>query len=186
MTQHTAEENSMTEAFLVLFTDSQRRMYAYLRTQVLNSEDADDIFQDVALILWRHFDQYDRSKDFTRWACGIIRNQVLTYHRHRRRFLTLFREDVADALGEDMLRVSETASERLVALRECMGKLAPHAQDLVRRRYQTGKPIKELAIDLSRTESAVHKALKQIHNMLRECIESGLASTKTVRRTALP
>ena len=177
----------MTEAFLVLFSDSQRRMYAYLRTQVLNSQDADDVFQDVALILWRNFDQYDHSKDFTRWACGIIRNQVLAYHRHRRRFLTLFREEVADALGEDMLRVSETASERLVALRECMGKLAPHAQDLLRRRYQTGKPVKELATELSRTESAVHKALKQIHKVLRECIESGLAPQRTeLRSTELP
>ena len=62
----------MTEEFLKLYSDSQRRMYAYLRTQVFNSQDADDVFQDVAVVLWRNFPQYDRSKDFTRWACGIV------------------------------------------------------------------------------------------------------------------
>jgi RNA polymerase sigma-70 factor (ECF subfamily) len=182
MASHDADENSMTEEFLKLYTDSQRRMYAYLRTQVFNSQDADDVFQDAAVILWRNFDQYDRSKDFTRWACGIIHNQVLAYHRHHRQFLTVFREEVADAVGEDMLRVSETASERLDLLRQCMEKLAPLAQDMLRRRYRTNKPVKELALELGRTESAIHKSLKRIHEVLRACIESGLAP----RRTTLP
>ena len=82
-----AGENSVTEEFLTMYNSSQRRMYAYVRTQLLNSQDADDVIQDAALVLWRNFAQFDRSKDFTRWACGIIRNKVLAYHRHRRSFL---------------------------------------------------------------------------------------------------
>jgi RNA polymerase sigma-70 factor (ECF subfamily) len=171
--------NSMTEEFLVLYTNCRDRMYAFLRTQLLNSHDADDVFQDAALVLWRSFDQFDRSKDFTRWACAIIRNKVLAHHRHRDRFLNIFREDVADALGEEMLRVSENAGDRLVALRECIGKLTPIAQDLLRRRYSTGKPVRDLAVDLNRTESAIHKALKKIHETLRGCVESRLDRATT-------
>jgi RNA polymerase sigma-70 factor (ECF subfamily) len=169
-----AHGNAMTEEFLMLYTNSRDRMYAYLRTQLLNSHDADDVFQDAALVLWRSFAQFDRGKDFTRWACGIIRHKVLAHHRHRIRFLTVFREDVADAVGEEMLRVSENASERLDALRECLGKLAPISQDLLRRRYSTGKPVRDLAVELNRTESAIHKSLKKIHEALRGCIESRL------------
>jgi RNA polymerase sigma-70 factor (ECF subfamily) len=172
-------DKSMTEEFLVLYTNCRDRMYAYLRTQLLSSHDADDVFQEAALILWRSFDQFDRSKDFTRWACGIIRNKVLAHHRHRDRFLTVFREDVADAIGQEMLRVSEDSGERLVALRKCIGKLAPISQDLLRRRYGAGKPVRDLAVDLNRTESAIHKALKKIHETLRGCVESQLARGTT-------
>lgn len=170
----------MTEEFLQLYSSSQRRMYAYLRTQMLNVHDANDVFQEAALILWRNFDRYDRSQDFTRWACGIIRNQVLVHHRHRGRLLALFREETADAIGEDMLRLSETASERADALPECIQQLAPHAQDLLRRRYRSDKTVKDLALELGRQESAIYKALKRIHDALHDCIEAKLSRGRTV------
>ena len=170
---------SITEEFLALFTASQPRMQAYLRSQLLQRQDVDDVFQEVAIVLWRNFDRYERDKDFTRWACGIIRNQVLANHRRRRQFLALFREEVADAVGEEMLRVSETSAERLEALRECVGKLTPSAQDLLRRRYRSDKSVKLLAAEMGRTESALFKALKRIHEALRDCIESWLSPAKS-------
>ena len=34
-------------------------------------------------------------------------------------------------------------------------------------------------MEMGRTESAIHKALKRIHEVLRACIESGLAQRRT-------
>lgn len=169
-----------TEEFLALYTESQPRMYAYLRTQLLHRHDVEDVLQEAAIVLWRNFGEYERDKDFTRWACGIIRNLVLAHNRRRRQFFTVFREEVADAVGEEMLRLSESSAERLTVLRDCMEKLTPSAQDLLRRRYRSGKSVKLLAGEMGRTESALFKALKQIHEALRHCIEAGLTHGKGV------
>lgn len=170
-----AMDNAMTEEFLRLYIGSQQRMYAYVRTQLLNRHDADDVFQDAALVLWRNFEQFDRSRNFARWACGIIRNKVLAHHHRRNRFLAVFREEVADAVGEEMLRLSEFAAERQIALHDCLQELDPRSRELLKRRYRDGKPVRELAPELNRTESALHKSLKKLHEALRECVESKLA-----------
>ena len=64
-------ESSRTDAFLELYAAAQRRVYAYIRTQVLSSADADDVMQDATTVLWRKFDQYQPGTDFVRWACRV-------------------------------------------------------------------------------------------------------------------
>lgn len=63
--------------FVRLWTAASPRIHAYLVTLVLNWADAEDLLQDVGVTVWMKFAEYDSSRDFVAWACGIARNKVL-------------------------------------------------------------------------------------------------------------
>jgi RNA polymerase sigma-70 factor, ECF subfamily len=166
---------SRTDRFVSLYAGSQRRIYAYIRSQVRSPSDADDILQDVSAVLWRKFADYQPGSDFARWACRIARLEVLAYHRHRKRLLSIFNEEVADAIGERILELGDTVAPRSEALADCVELLSPREREMLSLRYQLDQSVSEIARRLDRTESAVYKSLQHIHDNLYECIEHTLS-----------
>jgi RNA polymerase sigma-70 factor, ECF subfamily len=167
-------EPSKTDEFLALYAAGQRRIYAYIRAQVLSSADADDVLQDATTVLWRKFEQYQPGSDFVRWACRVARLEVLAYHRHRRRLRTIFSDEVVDAVAETVLELSETAAARAEALDDCVELLPPRDRTLLNMKYQSAQSVKQIASAIGRTESAVYKALQRIHEELFDCVEGKL------------
>ena len=167
-------EPSRTDEFLELYAAGQRRIYAYIRAQVLSNADADDVFQEAATVLWRKFGQYQLGTDFVRWACRVVRLEVLAYHRHRKRLLSILSHEAVDAVAETVLEMSESASTRAEALDDCVKSLPPHDRELLNLKYQCAQSVKEIAEAVRRTESAVYKALQRIHEDLFDCVEQRL------------
>src|ERR1700710_651459 len=63
----------------------QSRLFGYIHSLVRDFNDADDLFQQTALILWRKFGEYDRGRSFLGWACGVARFEVTNFLRGRGR-----------------------------------------------------------------------------------------------------
>ena len=59
--------------FLRAFTTNEPAVRAFVRRLVPSRTDADDILQEVSIVLWEKFDEFDRSGSFKSWACGIAR-----------------------------------------------------------------------------------------------------------------
>ena len=165
-----------TNEFLTLYAIGQRRIYAYIRTQVLCPTDADDIFQETVTVLWRKFAEYEPGTDFVRWACRVARLEVLAHHRHRKRLLSLFSEEVVDAVAEKVLDLSDTTIARAQALNDCVQHLSPRDHELLGLRYQAAQSVKQIADSVHRTESTVYKSLQRIHDELFDCVEKKLAT----------
>lgn len=172
-------DESRTNEFLAMYANGQRRIYAYIRAQVLSPTDADDVFQDTVTVLWRKFAEYQPGTDFVRWACRIARFEVLSHHRHRRRMLSLLSEEVVDAVAERVLDLSDTTVARAEALNDCVQLLSPRDHELLGLRYQTAQSVKEIAASVHRTESAVYKSLQRIHDELYDCVERKLTTKET-------
>jgi RNA polymerase sigma-70 factor (ECF subfamily) len=163
---------SKTDQFVTLYAASQRRIYAFIRSQVLSAADADDVLQDTSVVLWRKFDEYEPGTDFTRWACRVARLEVLAFHRHRKRLLTVFSDEVADAIGEKVLELSDAAVVRSDALGDCVQLLSQRDREMLSLRYQSEQSVAEIATQIARTESTVYKSLQRIHDELYECVET--------------
>ena len=58
---------------------SQSRIYAYILMLVHNHNDAEDLLQETASILWEKFDEYIPEKSFAAWAVGIARNKIYNF-----------------------------------------------------------------------------------------------------------
>ncbi len=57
----------------------QTQIFGFIYSLVRNFDDADDLFQQTSLVLWKKYDRYDPSKSFVAWACGVARFEVAEF-----------------------------------------------------------------------------------------------------------
>ena len=168
--------DSREEEFLRLFAQAQRPLHAYILALVFDHNTAADLLQEVNIVLWRKFDQYQLGTSFFAWAREIARLSVL---RHRQassgKIATLdphVLEDFATRFSED---VNESDGRR-DALNSCLKKLRPVDQELVLSRYRDGATVTSIAQQLGRTVNGVSQSLGRIRHLLAECIERMMRS----------
>jgi RNA polymerase sigma-70 factor, ECF subfamily len=167
--------------FLPLFIANETQIRAFVRTLVRDPRDVDDVFQAVALILWRKFDQYDSTRPFGPWARGIAAKEVLAMRRGNARCPTPFPPEVVVAIldqFEHFLQSRESVSETTEALDKCVEALPPNSQKMLQLRYGEAMQIRDVASRLGQTVGATQRALSRIHKRLAECIETRLAAVK--------
>src|SRR5260370_21160240 len=100
------------------FVRSQDRIYASLATLLPNRADAEEVFQQTSLILWRKWQQFDPGRDFVRWACGIAHHEVSNFLRKRAdRGRVYLSEDVLAELAEVRLEAHDGLAGRRSARR---------------------------------------------------------------------
>ena len=83
-----------------LFLPAQTTLRGYLLAATGDGSVADDLFQNVATVLWRKFGEYDRSRSFAAWAVGIARLEVLKRRQTLARSRLVFSEEAVAALAE--------------------------------------------------------------------------------------
>jgi RNA polymerase sigma-70 factor (ECF subfamily) len=157
--------------FVRLFAQHQRRVHAYIGTLLPNRSDADDVMQETSMVLWRKWDDFDRSRDFLRWACGIAFYEVLKHRRLRGAEKLYFSDELVRQLSVEVLAQSELHDQRREALALCMQSLNSNDRELIQHRYTTGVTARQTAADLHRPESTVYKALARIRTSLLRCVE---------------
>lgn len=157
--------------FLKLFLAHQREIGAFVSAAVRDANVRDDIVQQTALILWRTFDQYDRTRPFVSWARGIARNVILQHHRKSERNPVLLEPGALDAVME---ACNETREEDpglyQEALQHCLRRITPKSRQLLEMRYQRSLSLAEMADLVHSTLNAVNQALFRIRAALQTCI----------------
>src|SRR3954447_10189113 len=78
----------------------QTHLFGYIYSLVRDLDDADDLFQQTSLVLWDKFEQFDPSRSFVGWACGVARYEVLNFLRARIRHRLYFSDELNLALIE--------------------------------------------------------------------------------------
>ncbi len=161
--------------YVQLLMASQRRLYAFIRAQVRTRDDADEVLQQTSAVLWEKFDTFRPDGDFTRWACGVARFEVLTHLRNQRRLRVSLTEDVAEAIGRKLADAAAEVDARLDKLVDCMKGLARRDRDILQRHYHKQQSVKQIAAALGVSESAIYKVLNRSRDALYDCIQRGIA-----------
>ncbi len=164
-----------TKEFLKHFTQNHRKIYTFIRAQVRCSSDADDLLQETSVLLWEKFDEFDRSADFGRWACGFARRLILRYHRENGRVKPLFSEAVDQLFADQLLVSLQSDNDRSDALVQCLEELDQRQRILLDQRYRSEREVSDIADAVQRSESAVYKALAKIHETLFQCVQKKLS-----------
>ena len=154
----------------------QTQLFGYIYSLVRNLDDADDLFQQTSLALWKKIDQYDPTRSFLHWAFGVARYEVANFLRSRSRDRLYFSDELNALLIEahEEFRCEPTG-ERLEAMARCIGKLRQRDQDLLEACYGHSEPIPELARTWGRSTQSIHNSLRRIRQALFECVRRGLA-----------
>lgn len=132
------QEELKHRRFVSLFTAHQSAIHAYVRRLTPRRVDACDVMQEVALVLWKKFDQFDVDGDFRGWAFGVARFQALAWRRDvaRERKRLVLSPDTLELMSEETAAHADQLDlERQAIFQHCLGKLKPDQRSAVEAMY---------------------------------------------------
>ena len=163
--------DSRRRIFADQLRNHQVQLFGYIYSLVRNFDDADDLFQQTSLAMWHKFDQFDRSRSFVAWACGVARFEVSNFLRARSRQKLYFSDDLSLLLAEAQEPGGQDAREdQREALAGCLAKLRQRDQKLVEACYGEESRVPEVARDWGRSAQSIHNSLRRIRRSLFECV----------------
>jgi len=169
------------EQFVAHLSASQGRLMAYIFSLVPKLQDAQDVFQQTSLVLWRKYDQFDSSRDFLTWACGVASYEVRNYQRAASRDRHCFNDALLQTLADERLAGETRSQQRDLALEECVKRLRATDRELIEKAYSGQRALPELAAEMGRAVQTIYNRLNLIRCKLVECVdrssaEQGVAS----------
>jgi RNA polymerase sigma-70 factor (ECF subfamily) len=168
--------NALRAEFAELLARHQGQLLGYIYSLVRDLDDADDLFQQTCLVLWDKFAQFDASRSFVGWACGVARYEVLHFLRARSRDRLYFSDELSVALIEAQETLEqERLEERRMALAGCMNKLRQRDKDLLEACYGPSAGVRDVAQARGRSPQSIHNSLRRIRRSLFECVRRSLA-----------
>ena len=160
--------------FLRLYVDNEESLRGYVRSLLPTLEDAREVMQNTAAILWKKFEQLDDPENFRKWAFGVARFEVLSYRRDKARDRHVFSEELLVQLASEAEKLSEQTLDEIRALKKCLGKLPDKQRELVSEAYSEKIKINEIARREGRSAMSVYKVLHRARIALADCVQSTL------------
>jgi RNA polymerase sigma-70 factor, ECF subfamily len=173
----TTRESPPSTLFVQLFAKHQCALNSFISSLVPTRADAEDVLQETSLAIWKKWSDFDVSRDFFRWACGIAHIEVV---RHRRKAATdrlWFNEELIEVLSFEMIEHSDLFDLRRDALESCIKKLRQEDRNVLELRYQGGMSVEGVADTLGRTTRTIHRTFARIRRLLHQCITATIRST---------
>ncbi len=164
-----------TDEFMSLLLQHRHRLYAFIAKLLVNPADVEDVFQTTSIILWKKMDEFDSSRKFFQWACGIAFNEVRNFRTSQTRSKLRFSDKLVDLIAEEAAEESGLADPRLTAMRGCLSNMSARQQEILRRCYMGKQTISEVADSLGRERTALYKQLARLKRKLLECVRLRVA-----------
>lgn len=171
-----SDERRIHDRFLRLFVEHEASLHGFVRSLTISREEARDVMQEVAAVLWRKFDELASDEDFRRWAFGVARFEALAAGRDRGRDRHRFGEDLLQQLAEETEEAADLLAAEREALARCLRKLPMPQRQLIAAAYERDVRISELADRLGRTAMSLYKTLHRIRDSLAECVRREVAT----------
>jgi RNA polymerase sigma-70 factor (ECF subfamily) len=163
------------EQFLRLLAEHEPALRTFVRSLLPTRGDAAEVMQEVAVVLWRKFGEFDATRDFRKWAFGVARYEALAFLRDRARERLVFNDELVGRLADEAAAAEPRHEAQREALEACLQKLPEAQRALVLGAYAQGTRIDALAAQRGQTAMALYKLLQRIRQALLECVGRTIA-----------
>ena len=163
-----------TKDFLKAFLAINKQLALFTTALVPHQADADEIFQRTGLVLLERWSEFDASRSFLAWACGIARLQARRYLQEQGRQGQLLGDEASFLVERVVEQSARHLDERLDALRTCLKRLPADHRDLLTNCYTQGRKLQDVAVDLRMSPNALYLRLKRLREILHECVDGVL------------
>ena len=177
---HEQAEHTRHDDFVRLLSCHSRQIFGFILTLSPHRADAEDIFQNASVALWKKFDTYQPGTNFRAWAYQVAYLEVVEHRRQRSKLRALLSEEAFEALAADALVVQEESARHEDALATCLEKLSFKDRKLIESRYFNSQTTKQIAERSSRSIYAVYRSLARIHDALLRCVKQAMAGEQRI------
>jgi RNA polymerase sigma-70 factor (ECF subfamily) len=169
------ESARISKEFVGQLLQAEPRIYAYIRAQIPDRADAEDVLQDTVLALWTSYAAFKPGSSFVAWAYGFAKNKVLHHRRRNARQHFVFSEEAVRQIAAEAESMSDELAGLQDALRGCLAKLRTADREVVERCYESGRTVAAVAAELGRSINTIKAVLKRSRRALYDCIRRTLA-----------
>lgn len=165
--------------FAQLLVQNDRQLLRYIMTFIPRRDDAEEVLQRAATVLWEKFSDYDRERSFLPWALRVTYFEILNFRKEVARSRLVFREDLMHAFAQTRELQEPGLEGQRQALDRCLEEFRDDDVLLLRRRYCDADTIASLAVEQGRSTKSLYRRLDRIRELIAECIERRLTSGAT-------
>ena len=130
---------------------------------------AEDILQEVFLVVSKRAADFALGTDFPAWARAIARLKTMEHLRARSRDRRMLSDETLAALEASAPGLDEWQSQR-EALHRCLDQLTPGQRQLATLAYGDGLSPQQIAERKAQSANVVHVMLSKLRRILRECV----------------
>jgi RNA polymerase sigma-70 factor (ECF subfamily) len=159
-----------SSAMRVLFQRHNVRIYRFVLRLVGNAALAEDIVNEVFLVVWRSAGRFKAESQVTTWLLAIARHKAIS--ALRRRAEAQLDDHTAAAIVDprDDPETKMDKQDRSETIRNCLARLSPSHREIIDLVYYHGKLIRDVALIVGVPEGTVKTrmfhARKQLSKML--------------------
>ena len=170
--------NDDYERYTELFTRNEPQLRAFARSLVPSWHDADEVVQEVALVAWRKFGEFEDEGEnaFFKWTCVIARFKAMHLRRSYARDRLAFGENLIELMADEGAEEDGKRQREYSALEACLANLPEKQRRLVTLAYTPGVSVKEEALKNGLKPNTVYMRLNRIRGVLHTCIRRRLAT----------
>jgi len=147
-----------------LYDRFSKRVYNKCLGFSKSQEEAEDLTQDVFLMLFIKLSSFKGKSKFSSWVYAFTYNFCVNYvNRDKERKMRNKSDSLSDSGKQIAIAVDdkELFQLRSKGLKIALEKIAPEDKKILLLKYQDGIPLKELTVLLNLSESAVKMRLKR-------------------------
>lgn len=144
------------------------RLYSYLRYNLPNEEDVEDVLSETLIATVRAIQNFDGAVKISTFVYSIATRKVADFWRKRRGPLR-YESDLSDLIPSDEIDTTvrlEIQEELSIAL----AKLPDASRQALLLRYHMGLSVEEVACSLDRTYKATESLLSRARYQLRNAL----------------
>ena len=172
--------NTRIEDVTRLLMQFRSPLYAYVFAIVRDRHLAEDVLQEVSVVIVRRREEIDLSRDFWRFARGVAKRQALAALRRKKREDVTIPTEVLDAIDRGFDDRPAEIEDRRAALYKCMEKLPVSWRALVNMRYWKGLTMGQISARQGKTKNTVSVTMVRIHKRLADCVRRRLRGEAVV------
>lgn len=158
-----------SDEFVALFDEHGASLLAVLRRLCGNHNDADDVFQETAIRVWRNFEQRPWLRSPRAWLVTIAYRAFLDDRRRERRASAKSDVEPVDHRVDPPERRLQQV-EAVALVHKCIDELSPEIRQVMALHYQGGLSIRQTAAAMGSsvaiTKNRLHAALKHLRSAL--------------------
>lgn len=175
MAESRSEQRDPT-SFVEMIVKYERPLMRYIRSLLPRIDDAEEVWQATAIVLWEKFDEFDHEREFLPWAQKFAYFESLKQRRKVARDRMVFSENAMQAIADTHAASQDKLDLRSKALQKCMESLVSGDVALLRSRYDSNTTIGELATKMNTTAKTLYRRLDRIRDKLAQCVRRRIAT----------
>ena len=165
-----------------LFLQHSNRLRGFILGLLPDRAAADDVLQEVFLVVSAKAAEFQMGTDFLAWGRTIARFKVLEHRQRRFPAARQLGDEAWSALAASAHEVDDAWEARRVALLHCLSELAPRAREVVQLRYSAERlSLDEVAKRMAWTVGSVKVALSRAKDALWDCVQQRMAVKQGIK-----